>query len=131
MSKARRIAAWVLIGLIGALLVMGAVMKIAGPPPVVEGFAKMGLADWRIAIGAVELLTAVLLLIPRTHSLGLLLLTAYLGGAIATHLQQEGGPQAIPAAVTLALAWIAGLLRHPELLVSFRKPGGDEAAVGT
>ena len=122
MSKTRRIAAWVLIALMGAMLLFSAAMKLSAAQPVVEMFAKWDLVEWRVLIGVIELVAAVLFLIPRTHSLGLLLVTAYLGGAIATHLQQEDAPGAIPPAVMLALLWVAGLLRHPELLVSFRRP---------
>ena len=121
MSKTRRIAAWVLIVLLAGMFLMSAGMKIANPPEVREGFAKLNLTNWRLPLAIVEGGAALLLLIPRTHSLGLLLLTAYLGGAIATHLEQADAKGAISPAVMLALLWIAGLLRHPELLVSFRR----------
>ena len=122
MSKTRRIAAWILIVLIGGGLIFSAVMKLSGAAEVVKVMGEWNMADWRIPIGVVELATAILLLIPRTHSLGLLLATAYLGGAIATHIQQGEAPFAASPAIMLALLWIAGLLRHPELLVSFRHP---------
>ena len=38
-----------------------------------------------VAIGALELLCVALYLVPRTAVLGAMLLTAYLGGAVATH----------------------------------------------
>lgn len=121
MSKKRRIAAWILIVLVGGTLVFSAVMKLVGPEAVVEIFRKWNLAEWRVPIGIVELVTGLLVLIPRTHSLGLLLATAYLGGAIATHLQQGEGMEATSPAIMLAMLWIGGLLRYSELLVSFRR----------
>lgn len=69
-----------------------------------------------------ELVSAVLFLIPRTTSLGVLLLSAYLGGAIVTHMQ-NGEPYFGPA-VLLLLVWVAGYFRHPELLQSFREAKG-------
>lgn len=121
MSKARTIIAWILIALVGGTLIFSAVMKFVGPEEVVEIFHEWNLAEWRVPIGVVELVTGVLLLIPRTHSLGLLLGSAYLGGAIATHLQQGEAMESISPAIVLAMLWIGGLLMHSELLVSFRK----------
>lgn len=58
------------------------------------------------------------LLIPRTFSLGLLLLSAYLGGAIVTHMQ-HADPYVMPS-IMLVLLWTAGFLRYPETFKSFR-----------
>jgi hypothetical protein len=71
-----------------------------------------------LLIGIGELVSALLFLIPQTNSLGLLLLSSYLGGAIVTHMQ-HGQPFFAPA-ILLLLVWIAGYLRHPEVLQSFR-----------
>ena len=49
--------------------------------------------------------------------LGVLLLSGYMGGAIATHMQH--GESYIGPSIFLALIWVAGYLRHPELLQSF------------
>lgn len=121
MPKARKVAAWVLIVLVGGTLVISAVMKLVGPKEVVEIFQKWNLAEWRVPIGILELVIGLLVLIPRTHSLGLLLASAYFGGAIATHLQQGEAMEASSPAIVLAMLWIGGLLRHSELLASFRK----------
>ena len=48
---------------------------------------KWGLGEQVTLIGVGEAVSALLFLILRTHSLGLLLLTAYMGGAIVTHMQ--------------------------------------------
>lgn len=119
-SKGRRIAAWVLIGLISAVLVLSAVAKLAAAQAVVDMAQKWGLSNHLVLIGVIELISAVLFVIPRTHSLGLLLLTAYLGGAIVTHMAHDE-PYISPA-VFLAAVWLAGFLRHSELLQSFRRP---------
>jgi hypothetical protein len=118
MSRGRRIAGWVLTGLLTALFVSSAAFKLAGAAPVVEVFQKWGLENHRLLIGVGELVSALLFVIPRTHSLGLLLLSGYMGGAIVTHMQH--GESYTSQSVILALIWIAGFLRHPEVLQSFR-----------
>ncbi|MBC7910287.1 MAG: DoxX family protein [Pyrinomonadaceae bacterium] len=117
-SKGRRIAAWILTGLISLLFIASAIAKLAGAQAVVEVFEKWGLSNHRLLIGSGELVSALLFLIPRTNSLGLLLLSAYLGGAIVTHMQ-HGEPYIIPS-ILLLLVWVTGYLRHPEVLQSFR-----------
>jgi hypothetical protein len=118
MSRGRRIAAWVLTGLLTALLAVSAAGKLAGAAQVVGMMQKWGLGNHVLLIGIGELTSAVLFLIPRTHSLGLLLLTAYMGGAIVTHMQH--GEDYVTQSVLLILIWVAGFLHHPEVLQSFR-----------
>lgn len=117
-SKGRRIAAWILTSLLTLMFIGSAIGKLMGAQPMVEMFAKWGLRDHLFLIGAGELISALLFFIPRTTSLGLLLLSAYLGGAIVTHMQ-NGEPYIIPS-VMLLLLWTAGYLRHSEVLQSFR-----------
>ena len=117
-SKARRIAAWILTGLITLLLVFSAVMKFLRVPEVMAAVEKWNLTDQLTLIGAGELISALLFFIPRTHSLGVLLLSAYMGGAIVTHMQND--EPYYTQAIFLLVIWIAGYLRHPQLLQSFR-----------
>ncbi len=117
-SKGRRVAAWILTGLISLMLIGSAAGKLAGAQSMAEMFEKWGLGGQLRLIGAGELISALLFLIPLTNSLGVLLLSAYLGGAIVTHMQ-NGEPYIVPA-VLLLLVWVAGYLRHPEVLQSFR-----------
>jgi hypothetical protein len=120
MSRARRITGWILTGLLTVLFVASAAGKLAGAAQVVEMFQKWGLENHLLLIGVGELVSALLFAIPRTHSLGVLLLSAYMGGAIVTHMQHGEGY--IPQSVILVLIWVAGFLRQPELLQSFRTP---------
>lgn len=117
-SKARRVVAWILTTLITLLFVSSAVFKFLAPPQIVEAFGKWGLGDRVLLIGVGELVSGLLFFIPRTNSLGVLLLSAYMGGAIVTHMQH--GEPYYAQSVLLLLIWIAGYLRHPELLQSFR-----------
>jgi sorbitol-specific phosphotransferase system component IIC len=118
-SKGRRITGWVLVGLLTALLIMSAVMKLIGGEQVAATFAKYGLEGRAILIGVEELISAILFVIPMTSSLGVLLLSAHMGGAIATHME-HGEPFVMPA-VILALLWFAQWLRNPAIFASFRR----------
>ncbi len=72
------------------LLLMSAGMKLSAGPEMVEGFKHMGWpASLMVPLGVVELLATLLYLIPQTATLGAVLLTGYLGGAVATHARLE------------------------------------------
>jgi hypothetical protein len=89
-SKARRWTSRVLSGLAVAFLVFDAAMKLVKIPPVVEAMARMGFPDGTARpIGVVLLACVGLYLVPRTAVLGAVLLTGYLGGAIAAHVRLE------------------------------------------
>lgn len=79
-SKARRIATWILTSLITLIFVFSAVMKFLGSPQVVEVFEGWGLRNQMTMIALGEIISAILFFLPRTNSLGVLLLSAYMGG---------------------------------------------------
>ena len=111
----RRIAGWVLTGLLAAVL-MGpsAMSKFADWEGKSQTFEKLGFTtDLMSKIGIVEVLCAVLFLIPRTGFLGAILLTGYLGGATVTHLR-VGEPFAPPVIIGI-LVWVALGLRRSEI----------------
>src|SRR6266446_4545144 len=70
------------------MFIMSGVMKLLKPDDVVEGFKNLGWEE-RLALplAIVELGSTVIYLIPRSAVLGAILLTGYLGGAIATHMR--------------------------------------------
>jgi hypothetical protein len=68
-------------------------------------------------IGAGELATAILLLVPRTSSLGVLLASSFWGGAICLHLS-TGTPFVLQSALLL-LTWVGAYLRVPGTFSSF------------
>ena len=75
-------------GLIAAFLVFDGVMKLIHPKPVLDGFARSGWPiDLSVTLGIILLTSTALYLIPRTAILGAILLTGYLGGAVATNLR--------------------------------------------
>ena len=70
------------------LLLFSGGMKLAHPPQLDEGFKHLGIPiTHAFGLGVLELACTVVYLIPRTSVLGAILLTAYLGGAIQTHVR--------------------------------------------
>lgn len=110
-------AGYILSALPALFLFLDAVMKIIKPAPVVEATVQLGYPESSIApIGAVLLISTVLYLIPRTSVLGAILLTGYLGGAVATHVRVGGElfPILFPAIIG-ALLWGGLYLRDKRL----------------
>jgi DoxX-like protein len=82
----------VLTGLIAAFLVFDGTIHLMKPAPVVEAFIRLGFPlSLAVPLGIIEIVCVLLYLVPRTSILGAILLTGYLGGAIATQLH-SGSP---------------------------------------
>ena len=110
------VGGWVLHGLIAGMMILAGSAKVLGffPP---EEVAKLGLSLPIQVIGAGELASAILLLIPRTSSLGLLLTSAFWRGAVCLHMS-KGEPFVLQSALLL-FTWVGGYLRVPEAFGSF------------
>jgi hypothetical protein len=78
----------ILSGLMIAFLVFDAVLHLVRIAPVVEAFAQLGVPlSFAVPLGLVELVCVALYAYPRTSILGAILLTAYLGGAVAMQVR--------------------------------------------
>ena len=112
----KTIAGWVLHGLIGGIMILAGSAKVLGffPP---EEVAKLGLSLPIQVIGAGELASAILLLIPRTSSLGLMLASGFWGGAICLHMSKA--EPFVMQSVFLLIVWVGGYLRVPGAFGSF------------
>ena len=89
---------------------MSAAMKFAKPAAVIEGFEKLGWpARYAIGLGILEVACTIVYLIPRTAMLGAILVTGYLGGAVATHVR--AGEAFYGPAILGVLAWLGLYLR--------------------
>lgn len=113
-------AGWAISGLVILFLLMDGVMKLLALPIVLETTGQLG---WPATPENARLLAVLLLVptllyaLPRTAVLGAILLTGYLGGAVATHVR-IGNPlfSHILFGVYLGIAMWAGLwLRDPRL----------------
>lgn len=98
------------------LLAFSAVMKLAKPQPVLDGFAQYGIPASLISpIGVIQLICVAIYLIPRTAVLGAILLTGYAGGAILTNLRVGKTPDALMLVVLGVLLWGGLFLRDRRL----------------
>jgi DoxX-like protein len=87
-SKKMLWAGRIMSGLPALFLLMDGVMKLVKPEPVVKATVQLGYPESTIVgLGIVLLVCVTLYLIPRTSVLGAILLTGYLGGAVATHVR--------------------------------------------
>jgi DoxX-like family len=69
-------------------MLMDAAMHLMAPAPVVEAFQKLGFPlSLAVPFGIIELLCVAVYVFPRTSVLGAVLLTGYLGGAVASHVR--------------------------------------------
>jgi hypothetical protein len=112
----QQISGWVLHGLVAGIMVLAGSAKVLGlfPPEVV---AKLGLSLPIQVIGVGELASAILLLFPRTSSLGLLLTSGFWGGAICLHMS-KAEPFVMQSAF-LIITWVGAYLRVPGAFGSF------------
>jgi len=110
LSKKRKIAGWVLAGLITAMLLFSAMGKFT-MPEMADNFAKWGLSDWITIIAIGEIISALLFLIPKTNIYGAFLLSAHMGGAIVTHM--SNAEPFIVQSVILVLVWATAYVRNP------------------
>lgn len=98
-------------------LLFDAVMKLMKSEPVVKATVEMGYPESVIlGMGIALLVSTILYLIPRTAVLGAILLTGYLGGAVASHVRLGQGAFEISFPVLFGILLWAGLvLRNPRL----------------
>lgn len=109
---------WVISGLVIAFLVFDGSTKVLRVAPVLEACARLGIgAEMAVAIGVLLLACTALYAVPATAVLGALLLTAYLGGAVATHVRGGSGLFETAFAIGVGgLVWLGLVLRDPRLL---------------
>jgi hypothetical protein len=87
-SKGRLWAGRIMSALPVLFLLMDGVMKLMKPDFVVKATIQLGYPESVIfGLGIVVLVCVILYVIPRTAVLGAILLTGYLGGAVATHVR--------------------------------------------
>lgn len=108
-------------GLPALFLLVDGAMKLVKPAVVVEATVKLGYAESAIIpIGVVLIICTILYLIPKTSVLGAILLTGYLGGAVATHVRAPEGVFPIIFPVILGvLLWLGLYLRNSKLRALF------------
>jgi hypothetical protein len=122
-SKAMLWTGWVLGMLPSLLLLFSGAMKLTKSEDVVKGFEHLGYPEHlALALGVVEVGCTLVYLIPRTAGLGAILLTGYLGGAVATHARLLEGQFVVPVVLGV-LVWGGLFLRdaHVRAIIPVRR----------
>ena len=111
----RILTGWIISGLVAVFTLFDAIMK---PKPVIDAFARTG---WPVelssTVGAILLICTILYLMPKASVLGAMLLTGYLGGAVATNLRLQNPllTHTLFPVYFGVLAWIGLCLRERKL----------------
>lgn len=123
-SNGRTRAGWIVTALVTAFLLFDGATKVLQVQPVLDASAKVGLDPGQVfVVGALLLVCLIPYVVPRTRVLGAVLLTGYLGGAVATHLR--AGSSIFETVFPIgfgALAWLGLALRDPTLVASVLRP---------
>jgi hypothetical protein len=113
-SKNALWAGYIMSGLPVLVLVASAAAKLMRPPAVVQGFAQVGFPESLIVkLGILELICTVVYVVPRTSVLGAILLTGYLGGAVAANAR--AGQEVLVPVIVGVLVWGGLFLRDQRL----------------
>lgn len=125
MSKTRAIALWALQVVLTLLFLAASVPKLMSSPGWVARFRGYGYPEkFYLVIGAIELLGAVALLIPRVAAYGATVLITVMIGATVTHWRHSEAPRAV---VTLALVLLLAIVAYARRPGSIRRKGQREA----
>jgi hypothetical protein len=116
-GKAQRVTGWILTGFTGIFLAFDGATKLFPNQFTDQAMAKLGYpATQTFGIGILVLACALIYLIPRTAVLGAVLLTGYLGGAVASQVRIQEAPFSIAFPIIIAaIAWTGLYLREERL----------------
>ena len=131
-SKKMLLSGWVLSGLAGALMLLDGAVKLVKPDFVIEATTELGYPESLIIrLGAVLIACTLLYLIPRTTVVGAILLTGYLGGAVASHVRHGDAWFTIVAPIVFAAIIWGGLCLRDDRLraLVFRRTWPDTTTV--
>ena len=119
-SRLSSIIGWTCALLVAAFNLFAAVMKFV---PVIPGSPademgqRLGVQGLEQQLGVVEFIIVALFLVPRTSTVGFVLIIGYMGGALATNLTHGfTHMEAIPIYVSFVLLMVSAWFRNPELV---------------
>jgi hypothetical protein len=125
-SPTRTRGSWALTALVALFLAVDGVLHVLQVPAVEQSFRDLGYpAGSALGIGLLELGCLALYLVPRTAALGALLLTAYLGGAVAAQVRIQAPllSTTLFPVYTAVLLWVALALRDRRVRALLPWPG--------
>ena len=108
------VTGWILSGLLALVFLPSAFFKIVQPAGFLDEWTKNYPASSALPLGIIEITLFALYLFPKTRYLGGLLMLAYLGGAVATHVHTGDGMFFVPVLVGI-VAWMGLYLRDRKL----------------
>ena len=107
-SKALNYALWAVQIAVAGMFFLASFGKLSGDPQMVATFDAIGIGQWfRYVTGGIEVIAAILLLIPAFSGIGGLLLVPTMVGAVITHAFIIGGSSAPAAVLLLASSFVA------------------------
>ena len=119
-DKSKKNLHWVLTGLVALVFLGSAISKFRANEEMIQMASGFGLdTQTYTLLGVVEIVCLLLFVIPRTGILGTLLLAAYMGGAIASHL--EHGESILAPCIIQSLLFFVAFYRFPELRTNLLK----------
>lgn len=122
-TRTAKILGWTPAILVSLFFLMSAVMKFVPVPPGSEMelmTIKLGTNGLEMSLGVLQLLILALYVIPRTSTIGLIMMVGYLGGAAATNLTHGFSlAEASPIFVMIVLMMVSAWYRNPELKTRF------------
>src|SRR5712691_8365141 len=124
-GKALNVALWTLQVLVSLAFAAAGSGKLLGSPDMIALFDAVGIGQWfRYVTGSLEVLGALLLIVPGTTAFGAVLLACVLAGAVVTHLAVLHTAPTAPLvlfALTALIAW-GRRSQLVNLLHSYRSP---------
>lgn len=117
-NKTSRIIGWILSIIVILFMLFDVFGKFAKPEAVIKGTMDLGYPESSITLlGIILLICTLLYVFPKTALLGAVLLTGYLGGAVATHIRVENPlfTHILFPVYLGILLWLGLYLRSPKL----------------
>ncbi len=114
----RPLALWAVKILLALVFLAAGAAKLFGVAAMVDGFAHLGFGQWfRYFTGTVEVIAALLIVVPATSAFGALLIVCTMVGAILVHMiGMPGSP--LPAAGLLVLSVVVAYAERGRLQTS-------------
>lgn len=117
--RAGSIISWICVILVAFLTIASAIAEFipVTDPATIAFIQRLGVGDITIQLGITKLILVVLYLIPRTSTVGFVLMIGYYGGALATNITHGFTViDALPIYLAFVFMTIAAYFRNPELL---------------
>lgn len=117
-TRAGSIIGWICVSLVSALTIFSAIMEFVPMTDQMIDFAtRLGVIDIAYQLGIVKFILVTLYIIPRTSTVGFVLMVGYFGGALATNITHGFMfAEYAPLVVAMVVMTIGAYFRNPELL---------------